>query len=42
LAQTGPVSGDDEQAADVLPGNVYYYFKTRDEIVAAVIQLHIE
>ena len=25
-------------AADVPPGNVYYYFKTRDELVAAVIE----
>ncbi len=25
------------QAADVPPGNVYYYFKTRDELVRAVI-----
>src|SRR4051794_7985997 len=24
-------------AADVPPGNVYYYFKTRDELVGAVI-----
>jgi AcrR family transcriptional regulator len=26
------------QAADVPPGNVYYYFKTRDELVRAVIE----
>src|SRR5919197_2761642 len=26
------------QAADVPPGNVYYYFKTRDELVHAVIE----
>jgi TetR/AcrR family transcriptional repressor of nem operon len=26
------------QAADVPPGNVYYYFKTRDDLVRAVIE----
>jgi TetR/AcrR family transcriptional regulator, transcriptional repressor for nem operon len=30
------------QAADVPPGNVYYYFKTRDELVHAVIEQHAE
>jgi AcrR family transcriptional regulator len=29
---------DIAQAADVPVGNVYYYFKTKDEIVAAVVQ----
>jgi TetR/AcrR family transcriptional regulator, transcriptional repressor for nem operon len=29
------------QAADVPVGNVYYYFKTKDEIVAAVVDAHI-
>jgi TetR/AcrR family transcriptional regulator, transcriptional repressor for nem operon len=30
------------EAAAVPPGNVYYYFKTRDELVAAVIESRIE
>jgi TetR/AcrR family transcriptional regulator, transcriptional repressor for nem operon len=30
------------QAADVPPGNVYYYFKTRDDLVRAVIQARAE
>jgi TetR/AcrR family transcriptional repressor of nem operon len=29
-------------AADVPPGNVYYYFKTRDDLVHAVIDSHAE
>jgi TetR/AcrR family transcriptional repressor of nem operon len=29
------------EAADVPPGNVYYYFKTKDEIVSAVVQTHV-
>jgi TetR/AcrR family transcriptional regulator, transcriptional repressor for nem operon len=29
-------------AADVPPGNVYYYFKTKDDVIAAVIQAHAE
>jgi TetR/AcrR family transcriptional regulator, transcriptional repressor for nem operon len=28
------------QAADVPPGNVYYYFKTKDELVEAAIEEH--
>jgi len=28
------------QAADVPVGNVYYYFKTKDEVIAAVIEAH--
>jgi AcrR family transcriptional regulator len=32
---------DIAQAADVPLGNVYYYFKTRDEIVTAVIEAHV-
>jgi AcrR family transcriptional regulator len=28
--------------ADVPAGNVYYYFKTKDEVVAAVIEAHAE
>jgi TetR/AcrR family transcriptional repressor of nem operon len=27
-------------AADVPPGNVYYYFKTKDEVIAAAIEAH--
>jgi TetR/AcrR family transcriptional repressor of nem operon len=30
------------QAADVPPGNVYYYFKTRDELVGAVIESRLD
>jgi AcrR family transcriptional regulator len=29
-------------AADVPVGNVYYYFKTKDELIAAVIEAHAE
>jgi AcrR family transcriptional regulator len=29
-------------AADVPLGNVYYYFKTKDDIVGAVVEAHIE
>lgn len=30
------------QAAGVLVGNLYYYFKTKDDIIAAVVQAHRE
>jgi AcrR family transcriptional regulator len=33
----GPTLAEIAHAADVPPGNVYYYFKTRDELVRAVI-----
>jgi AcrR family transcriptional regulator len=33
---------DIAEAAEVPLGNVYYYFKTKDEIVAAVISAHAE
>ncbi len=33
---------DIAQAADVPVGNVYYYFKTKDDIIAAVIEAHVE
>jgi AcrR family transcriptional regulator len=33
---------DIAQAADVPVGNVYYYFKTKDDIVAAVVKAHVE
>jgi len=33
---------DIAQAADVPPGNVYYYFKTKDEVIAAVIGAHAQ
>ena len=30
------------EAAEVAPGNVYYYFKTKDELVAAAIAAHAQ
>ncbi len=33
---------DIAHAADVPVGNVYYYFKTKDEIIAAVIEAHAQ
>jgi TetR/AcrR family transcriptional repressor of nem operon len=33
---------DVAQAADVPVGNVYYYFKTKDELIAAVIERHAQ
>lgn len=33
---------DIAEAADVPLGNVYYYFKTKDEIVAAVVDAHVQ
>ena len=33
---------DIAQAADVPAGNVYYYFKTKDDIIAAVIEVHVQ
>jgi TetR/AcrR family transcriptional regulator, transcriptional repressor for nem operon len=33
---------DIAEAADVPVGNVYYYFKTKDEIIAAVIDAHVQ
>jgi AcrR family transcriptional regulator len=30
------------EAADVPPGNVYYYFKTKDDLVRAVIESRVE
>ena len=33
---------DIAQAADVPAGNVYYYFKTKDEVIAAVIEAHVQ
>jgi AcrR family transcriptional regulator len=33
---------DIARAADVPVGNVYYYFKTKDDIVAAVIDAHVQ
>jgi AcrR family transcriptional regulator len=29
-------------AADVPAGNVYYYFKTKDDVIAAVIEAHVQ
>jgi len=31
---------DIAQAANMLVGNVYYYFKTKDDIVAAIVHMH--
>jgi len=33
---------DIAHAADVPVGNVYYYFKTKDEVVTAVIEAHVQ
>ena len=33
---------DIAKAADVPAGNVYYYFKTKDDVIAAVIEAHTE
>jgi len=33
---------DIAHAADVPVGNVYYYFKTKDDIIAAVIEAHVQ
>lgn len=33
---------DIANAADVPAGNVYYYFKTKDEVIAAVIEAHAQ
>jgi len=33
---------DIAQAADVLVGNLYYYFKTKDDIVAAIVGTHAD
>jgi AcrR family transcriptional regulator len=29
-------------AADVLVGNLYYYFKTKDDLIAAIVQTHAQ
>jgi AcrR family transcriptional regulator len=33
---------DIAKAADVPAGNVYYYFKSKDEVIAAVIEAHVQ
>ncbi len=33
---------DIAKAADVPAGNVYYYFKTKDDVIAAVIDAHVQ
>lgn len=38
----GPTLAEIADAADVPPGNVYYYFKTREELVHAVIDSQLE
>jgi AcrR family transcriptional regulator len=34
--------GDIAALAEVPPGNVYYYFKTKDEIIGAVVEFHLQ
>jgi len=34
--------GDIAKAADVPAGNVYYYFKTKDDVIGAVIDAHVQ
>jgi AcrR family transcriptional regulator len=38
----GTALADIAQAADVPVGNVYYYFKTKDDIIDAVVQTHAQ
>jgi TetR/AcrR family transcriptional regulator, transcriptional repressor for nem operon len=33
---------DIAKLADVPPGNVYYYFKTKDDVIAAVVEAHAQ
>ena len=33
---------DIAKLADVPAGNVYYYFKTKDEVIAAVVEAHVQ
>jgi len=33
---------DIAEVANVPPGNVYYYFKTKDELIAAVVDAHVQ
>src|SRR5689334_4445431 len=33
---------DIAKVADVPPGNVYYYFKAKDDVIAAVVEAHAE
>ena len=35
-----PTLAEIAEAADVPPGNVYYYFKTKDQLIEAVIESH--
>lgn len=37
----GTTLADIAAAADVPVGNVYYYFKTKDDLIAAVVQAHV-
>lgn len=38
----GTTLADIAQAADVPVGNVYYYFKAKDDVIAAVIEVHAQ
>src|ERR1700751_4909239 len=38
----GTTLGDIAKAADVPAGNVYYYFKAKDDVVGAVIEAHVQ
>jgi len=38
----GPTLAEIADAADVPPGNIYYYFKTRDQLVQAVVDAQLQ
>ena len=41
-ASNGRRLADIAELADVPAGNVYYYFKTKDDVIAAVVEAHIQ